>query len=51
MAPEVLMNRPYDKKTNVSSYGMLLWEMLLYDVSFCGIKSVQIAVTVAQDAV
>jgi serine/threonine protein kinase len=51
MAPEVLMNHTYDKKTNVSSYGMVLWEMLLRDVPFCGIKSVQIAVAVVQDAV
>jgi serine/threonine protein kinase len=28
MAPEVMMQQPYDKMADIFSYGMVLWELL-----------------------
>ncbi|OHT13310.1 TKL family protein kinase [Tritrichomonas foetus] len=46
MAPEVLNSDPYDKKADVYSYGIMLWEIMTCEVPFRGLRDVQIAMAV-----
>lgn len=46
MAPEILNSEPYDEKSDVYSYGILLWELLTADIPFRGMKDVQVAMAV-----
>lgn len=46
MAPEVLMSQNFDEKSDVYSYGIILWEMLTGDVPYRGLRDIQVAMTV-----
>ncbi|KAH0794427.1 TKL family protein kinase [Histomonas meleagridis] len=46
MAPEVLNSQRYDEKSDVYSYGIVLWEMLTGDVPYRGLRDIQVAMTV-----
>lgn len=46
MAPEVFESCNPDEKSDVYSYGIILWEMLIGDVPYRGLKDVQVAVSV-----
>ncbi|OHT12964.1 TKL family protein kinase [Tritrichomonas foetus] len=49
MAPEVLNYEKYGKKSDVYSYGILLWEILTNNIPFRGFKDVQIAMAVVNN--
>ena len=46
MAPEVLSAQHYDEKSDVYSYGIIMWEMLTGDVPYRGLRDIQVAMTV-----
>ncbi|KAK3256272.1 hypothetical protein CYMTET_34584 [Cymbomonas tetramitiformis] len=41
MAPEVIEHRPYDKKADVFSYGIFLWELVTGEVPYAGLTPLQ----------
>lgn len=48
MAPEILETQRYDEKADVYSFGIMLWEMLTFDVPFRGIQAINVAYHVVQ---
>jgi serine/threonine protein kinase len=46
MAPEVLNSAPYDERSDVYSFGIMLWEILTNSVPFRGQADVQVAMKV-----
>ena len=46
MAPEIIDSKPYGKKADVYSYGILVWEMLTEDIPFRGLRDFQIVVAI-----
>lgn len=49
MAPEVVNSEKYDEKSDVYSYGILLWELLTSDIPFRGLKDIQVVRAVGLD--
>jgi hypothetical protein len=50
MAPEVLANQKYNKKVDVFSYGIILWELLTRACPYEGVDAVQCALAVLNRA-
>ncbi|KAL3941994.1 MAG: hypothetical protein SGBAC_003738 [Bacillariaceae sp.] len=48
MAPEVVLNKPYDKSADVFSFGILLWELLTLDWAFNGLSAKDFFIQVAK---
>uniref|UniRef100_A0A6P4ANK8 non-specific serine/threonine protein kinase n=1 Tax=Ziziphus jujuba TaxID=326968 RepID=A0A6P4ANK8_ZIZJJ len=48
MAPEVIEHKPYDHKTDVFSFGIVLWELLTGELPYSLLTPVQAAVGVVQ---
>ncbi|KAH0791702.1 TKL family protein kinase [Histomonas meleagridis] len=48
MAPEVLDSKPYGKKADVYSYGILFWELLSHEIPYRGLRDYQVVVAVMQ---
>lgn len=48
MAPEVVLNKPYDKSADVFSFGILLWELLTLDWAFNGLSTKDFFIEVAK---
>ncbi|CAJ1926518.1 unnamed protein product [Cylindrotheca closterium] len=48
MAPEVVLNKPYDESADVFSFGILLWELLTLDWAFNGLSTKDFFIQVAK---
>ncbi|MCO5550435.1 hypothetical protein L7F22_003922 [Adiantum nelumboides] len=48
MAPEVIEHRPYDRKADVFSFGVVLWELLTGKLPYDHLTPLQAAVGVVQ---
>lgn len=48
MAPEIIEHKPYDKKADVFSFGIVLWELLTGKVPYADMTPLQAAVGVVQ---
>lgn len=48
MAPEVVLNKPYDKSADVFSYAILLWELLTLEWAFNGLSTKDFFIQVAK---
>ncbi|CAI9100941.1 OLC1v1038132C1 [Oldenlandia corymbosa var. corymbosa] len=46
MAPEVMMGKPFNRKVDVYSFGLMLWELVSGKVPFRGMTPVQVAFAV-----
>ncbi|XP_044975304.1 serine/threonine/tyrosine-protein kinase HT1-like isoform X2 [Hordeum vulgare subsp. vulgare] len=49
MAPEMIKRKPYNRKVDVYSFGLLLWEMVTGRIPFENLSPVQVAYAVATD--
>ena len=49
MAPEMLKRKPYNRKVDVYSFGLLLWEMVTGRIPFENLSPVQVAYAVANN--
>eukprot|EP00249_Psilotum_nudum_P010300 c22460_g1_i2 orf=491-1696(+) len=50
MAPEMISNKPYSRKVDVYSFGIVLWELLTGQIPFEHLSSVQAAFAVVHKA-
>lgn len=48
MAPEIIEHKPYDKKADMFSFGVVLWELLTGKVPYADMTPLQAAVGVVQ---
>lgn len=51
MAPEIIEHKPYDKKADVFSFGIVLWELLTGKVPYADMTPLQAAVGVVQKVI
>ncbi len=49
MAPEILRMENYNESSDVYSYGIVLWEMLMNKVPYAGLSDMQIVGSVGYD--
>lgn len=48
MAPEIIEHKPYDRKADIFSFGIVLWELLTGKVPYADLTPLQAAVGVVQ---
>jgi len=48
MAPEIIEHKPYDKKADIFSFGVVLWELLTGKIPYADMTPLQAAVGVVQ---
>jgi serine/threonine protein kinase len=49
MAPEIMRSEEYDEYSDIYSYGMILWEMVMCEVPYNGLSVPQIIGSVGYD--
>jgi len=48
-APETLLNKPVSEKTDVYSFGLIMWELLTYSIPFEGLNAEDLKMQVARE--
>jgi len=48
-APETLLKKPVSEKTDVYSFGLIMWELLTYCIPFEGLNTEDLKIQVARE--